>query len=334
MSQPPYSPYPQDPQSGQPQGYPPQQPGYQSPAPSSGGGYAPPPPPAPSSGGGYPPQSNDPFGGQPQYGQSQPQTYGQPQYGQEQPQTYGRPQYGQEQPQQYGQPQYGQEPPQYGQQPPQYGQQPPQFGGQPAPPFGAPPPKKKSSAGKIILIIAAVVLVLCGGGAAVAFFVAKDKVGDVVDAAKITVSEPVTLGGRDKVTDPTLTASVDQLDGEISKVPGATGSVAAAYGDVLKQDLVMVVAASSLTGSAESRFDEFTKGMSSSGMSASDMTDVDPGPLGGIAKCGETTASGVKTAICVWSDNGSIGMFAMLFKGKAELQKEFVTLRGEVEHKN
>jgi hypothetical protein len=38
-------------------------------------------------------------------------------------------------------------------------------------------------------------------------------------------------------------------------------------------------------------------------------------------------------AICVWSDNGSIGMFAMLFKDKAELEKEFVAMRGEVEQK-
>ena len=315
MSQPPYSPYPQEPYPGQPQGYPPQgnpqqQPGYPAPpAPSSGGGY---PPHAPSSGGGYPPPpSSDPYAPPGQYGQ-------QPQFGQQPPQFGGpaQPQYGAP-----GQPQYG---------PP--GQ--PQYGAPGQPQYGAPPPAKKSSAGKIILIIAAVVLVLCGGGAAVAFFVAKDKVEDVVDAATTSVSEPATLGGREKVTDPSLTASVDQLDGEIAKVPGATGSVAAAYGDVQDQDLVMVVAASSLSGSAESRFDEFTKGMASGGMAAEDMTDTDPGPLGGIAKCGETESAGVKTAICVWSDNGSIGMFAMLFKGKAELEKEFIGLRSEVEHKN
>ena len=64
---------------------------------------------------------------------------------------------------------------------------------------------------------------------------------------------------------------------------------------------------------------------------ATDLTDTDPGPLGGIAKCGDTESSGVPMALCVWSDNGSIGMFAMLFKNRADLEKEFITLRGEVE---
>jgi hypothetical protein len=158
-------------------------------------------------------------------------------------------------------------------------------------------------------------------------------VSQVVDATKISVVEPATLGGRAQVSEPAIQASVSQLDGELSKVPGATGSVAAAYGDVKKQDLVMVAAASSLSGSAESRFEEFTSGMNQGGMQVANLTDTDPGPLGGIAKCGDTGTSDVPMAICVWSDNGSIGMFAMLFKPKADLEKEFVALRGEVERR-
>jgi len=206
------------------------------------------------------------------------------------------------------------------------------------PPAGPPqfnaPPKKKNKALRIVLIVVAVIAVLCVGGIGVAFFAAKDKVAQVVDATKITVVEPETLGGRAKVTDPNLQASVSELDNELSKAPGATGSVGAAYGDLKKQDVVMVVAASSISGSAESRFKEFTTGMSQGGTKVNNFTDVDPGPLGGIAKCGDTKESGVPMAICVWSDNGSIGMFAMLFKEKADLQKEFVAMRGQVEQKS
>ena len=64
------------------------------------------------------------------------------------------------------------------------------------------------------------------------------------------------------------------------------------------------------------------------------MTDTDPGPLGGIAKCGDSDPSGVKMAVCVWSDNGSVGMIAMLFKGRPTLEKEFVSMRGEIEKKS
>ena len=237
-------------------------------------------------------------------------------------------------------PPYG-SPPQYDPESRQYrssAQYAPQQYGSPPPQYGAPaqfqaPPKKKPPALKIVLIAFTVMALLCVAGVGVTFFVARDKVSQVVDATKISVVEPATLGGRAQVSEPAIQASVSQLDSELSKVPGATGSVAAAYGDVKKQDLVMVAAASSLSGSAESRFEEFTSGMNQGGMQVANLTDTDPGPLGGIAKCGDTGTSDVPMAICVWSDNGSIGMFAMLFKPKADLEKEFVALRGEVERR-
>jgi hypothetical protein len=194
--------------------------------------------------------------------------------------------------------------------------------------------KKKSSGLKIVLIVAAVIAVLCVGGIGIAFFAAKDKVADVVDAAKISVVTPDTLAGREKVTDPTLTSSVSALDSELSKVPGATGSVGAVYGDVTERDLVMVAAASTISGTAQGRFDEFTQGMGQGGLEIKNLTDTAPGPLGGIARCGDSEAEDVPMAICVWSDNGSVGMIAMMFKKKADLEKEFVTMRGQIEQKS
>jgi hypothetical protein len=199
----------------------------------------------------------------------------------------------------------------------------------------APAPKKKSSALKIVLIVVGVVALLCVAGGVVAFVAAKDKVEQVVDAAKITVVEPATLGGRPKATDPTLQSSVSGLDGAMSNVPGATGSVGAIYGDLQNQDIVMVAAASSINGSAQDRFDQFSTGLSGAGgIKIDNLTDTDPGPLGGIAKCGDTQTGGIPMAVCVWSDNGSVGMLAMMFKEKADLEKEFVTLRGEIEKKS
>jgi hypothetical protein len=321
MSQPPSSPYPQEPYSGQPgsgapRGYPPpgvpQQPTYGSPPPQTYGSP------------------------QPQtYGSPQPQTYGSPQpqtYGSPQPQTYGSPEpqtYGSPQPQAYGTPQQpGYDVP---------GSYPPPDAFSPAggvnPQFWPPPVKKKSSALKIALIVVAVIAVLCVGGIGIAFVAAKDKVADVVDATKISVVTPETLGGREKVTDPTLTSSVSSLDSELGKVPGATGSVGAIYGDVAEQDLVMVAAAATISGSAQSRFDQFTQGMSSGGLDVKNLTDTPPGPLGGVARCGDSKTGGVPMAICVWSDNGCIGMIAMMFKQKAALEKEFVAMRGQIEQK-
>ncbi|MET8149920.1 DUF3824 domain-containing protein [Actinoplanes sp. NPDC049668] len=217
--------------------------------------------------------------------------------------------------------------------PPDQGAYPPPGGG--APVYGTPvaPAKKKSSALKIVLISIGVVLLLCIGGSVAIFFATKDKITEVVDASKITVVEPETLGGRAKTTDPSLQSSVEGLDGQMAKIPGATGSVGAVYGDPTEQDLVMIVAASSLNGSAQSRFDEFTSGLGLGGINVSTMTDTDPGPLGGIAKCGDSDTAGVPMAVCVWSDNGSVGMITMMFKKKADLEKEFVAMRGEIEQK-
>jgi hypothetical protein len=202
------------------------------------------------------------------------------------------------------------------------------------PPYGSAPPPKKKSALKIVLIVAAVIAVLCVAGIGIAVFAAKDKVEQVVDATKITVVEPQTLGGRDKASDPALQSSVEGLDSEMAKIPGSTGSVGAIYGDIQKQDIVMVAAASSINGSPQSRYDEFTEGLGQGGIKLQDLSDTDPGPLGGIAKCGDSNSSGVPMAVCVWSDNGSVGMIAMMFKGKADLEKEFVAMRGEIEKKS
>lgn len=234
-------------------------------------------------------------------------------------------------PQGYPPPGYSAPPPPPGP-PPGNGAQAPQYGAAQALPPGAPQPKK-SSALRIALIAAAVVAVLCVGGIGVAVFAARDTVKNVVEAASITVVEPATLAGREKITDPAVAGGLSSLDTELGKVPGATGSVSGLYGDVTKQDLVMVAAASSITGSPQERFDEFTNGMSTGGMQLSNLTDTDPGPLGGIAKCGDSSGGGAEMAICVWSDNGSIGMFAMMFKPKADLEKEFVSMRGQVEQK-
>jgi len=293
MSQPPYQPYPGEP------------------GPESGGGYQP-----PAAPGSYPPP------GQPSYQQpgQQPGQGGYPPPGGQYPPADqgGYPPPGGQYP-----------PPDQGAYPPPGGQYPP--GG--VPQYGMAPAPKKSSALKIVLIVVGVVALLCIAGGVATFFLAKDKVEEVVDGAKISVVEPETLGGRAKVSDPTLQSTVSGLDSEMAKIPGSTASVGGIYGDPAAQDLVMIAAASSISGSAQSRFDDFTAGLGQGGFTVEDMTDTEPGPLGGIAKCGDSETSGVSMAVCVWSDNGSVGMIAMMFKKKADLEKEFVTMRGEIEQK-
>ncbi len=208
--------------------------------------------------------------------------------------------------------------------------------GGPGSPFGAvPPAPKKRSAGKILLIVLAAVLVLCLGGAAIFAFAIKDEVKETVDAAKIRVVEPATLGGRPKVTDPNLQSASRALEAELNKsLPGATSAVGAFYGDPAKQDLVMVAAASGRNTDPAKTLDDTIAGARKSAVEIGEMSSVDPGPLGGEAKCGDAEANRVPIGFCIWSDKGSVGMILIYFKTGAEAQKELVTMRGQIEQKS
>jgi hypothetical protein len=315
MSQPPYSgqPYPDqpDPYSGQPNpdvptSVPPQ-PGF---------------PPAYGQQPGYPP---------PDYTQQQPQYAGQPQYGQ--------PQYGQPQP---GQPEYGQ---------PEYGQ----------PGYPPPAPPKKSKAVPIILVAVAVVLVLCVGGAAAIFIAARNKADDITNAAKnateptapaplptetpavdptkapagakISIVEPKTLGGRPKLTDPQFKALADELRSGLADVPDATSTVGALYGTPEKKDIVVIAGAAGPVENPKKELDGTFLGAGISGLKVSGITTVDPGPLGGAAKCGKADQNSVNLVLCGWADTGSVGWVIFFFKTISKAKAEFPKLRGQIEKK-
>jgi hypothetical protein len=219
------------------------------------------------------------------------------------------------------------------------------FGGQPpadqgfgsAPPadqgFGSAPAPKKRSVWKIVALVVVAVVVLCVGGIGTFVFVNRDKVKDAVDAAKIKVVEPASLGTRPKASDPDLDGSLDGALKEMKSQADVTGTAGAIYGDPKKLDILMLIAASSIGGSAQERYDGMVQGIGSDfGMTG--LKDVDPGPLGGIAKCGDGTVSTVPLGICMWADSGSFAMLVLFNKKGADLQKDFVSYRGQIEQKS
>ncbi|MGK5522160.1 hypothetical protein ACSNN9_22780 [Micromonospora sp. URMC 107] len=216
---------------------------------------------------------------------------------------------------------------------------PPQAGGYGPPPggvpYGGPPVARKSSAGRIVLISLAVVLVLCLGGAAIVAFAVKDEVKETVDATRIRVVAPATLAGRPKATDPTLQAGARQLEAELNKtIPGATSTVGGFYGTPADKDLVMIAAASGLNPDPARALEDTIRGARTSDVRLGEMSSVDPGPLGGEAKCGDAKAGDVPLGVCVWSDKGSVGMVIIYFKTGQQAHAEFATIRGQVEQKS
>ncbi|MGW3605279.1 hypothetical protein [Micromonospora sp. NPDC005161] len=227
-------------------------------------------------------------------------------------------------------------PAQQGFPPPQQGFPPAQQGqpwGDPSM-VGGPPPAKKSKVGRIVLIVLAVVLVLCLGGAAITWFAVKDEVGEVVDATNTRVVAPTTLAGRPKIDDPELQRLSDDLVAEMkSTVQNETSAVGAFYGNPAEEDLVMIAGTSGLMSDPKKELDTAVTGLSTE-LGVATMAAVEPGPLGGEARCGDGTTDGVPLGVCVWADKGSVGLVVMFFKSGAEAKAEFVTIRGQVEQRS
>jgi hypothetical protein len=288
-----------------------------------------------------PPGQPYPYGGQqPPYGGQQPPYGGQqPPYGEQQPPYGGPPQsppyggapqsppFGQPP---YGQPPYGQQPSPYDQPQPQYG--PPQQPGQPAygapqqpygtpqqpygapqPPYGAPdsappgmfpPPPKKRRVGRTLAIIGAslaVLLVLCCGGAY--FFGGRD----IIEEGNASLSTPETVAGLKKSTNPALQPLVQQTLTGLKKESGLDDTIAAFYEDPKNpQKLVMLVGGTKLFLRPGNELDNAFKGFNAEGGNIKNVTEVDPGKLGGEARCGTMEQAGVSAVLCAWADHGSL----------------------------
>jgi len=304
---------------------------------------------------------NQPYPGQPYPDQPPP---GPAWPGQAQPWS-APPASGQPYPGQPGQPYQGQPnpdvpssvPPQPGYPPqPAYVPQPsyPQPGyPQPGPPMqGYPPPKKKSKAVPITLVSVALVLVLCVGGGTAIYLAGRNTaegIADVIASAAptqptqeatteppptITIVEPRTLGGRPKVTDPKFAATADQLEKNLALLPAASQSVGAIYGTPAKQDLVVIVAASSYVGNPKAELDSAFTGRSVDELNLTGISSIPAGPLGGVAKCAKGSAGGTPLSMCAWADEGSSGWVFWYFTSLSKAKAEFVKIRGQVEKKS
>jgi hypothetical protein len=317
-----------------------------------------------------PPYGQQPSYGQPSYGQppeyGQQPSYGQPSYGQ--PPEYGQqPSYGQ-QPTYGDQPSYGQSP--YGQptqvqpgyaQPgyaqPDYGQAPSydppsyrtsDFGA--SAPYGRPPRKSRT----VLWISLGVVVVLAVGAAAIAVLYAAtngDKGNTGTTATGTTappstgasadpfakernasLSAPKKLAGLTKSTNKDLQKTADDLTDQMKgSVPGSRDTIAAFYEDPNDQTkLVMVAGVTSDLADPDAELDGTFRGLGTGGLPVDNIKKTDAGPLGGVAKCGTSTAAGTPVAVCAWADHGSVGMTFFYNRKVSESTALFLKIRSGV----
>ncbi|MEU1605953.1 hypothetical protein [Micromonospora matsumotoense] len=157
---------------------------------------------------------------------------------------------------------------------------------------------------------------------------------EVDDPGPIRLVTPTTLGGRSKSTDPELRRIADQMVRDMkSEVRNETGAVSAFYGSAARRNMVMMAGASGPVILPEQELEDAVKGLASS-LAVTKMSTIEPGPLGGVAKCGDGKASGIALGVCVWADHGSVGMIVMYFSSAAKAKSEFTSLRGQIEKRD
>jgi hypothetical protein len=183
----------------------------------------------------------------------------------------------------------------------------------------------------IILIIPIAVLVLAGLGVAAYVWTA-----DKIQAARTRVEAPTTLAGRPKITEAQLVAMVDQLAAQVKRgMPNATSTAVGLYGEPAELDVVVLAAVAGPVADPAKQLDQTFEGVRTAGLSASGITSVDPGPLGGEARCGNVSAGPVSVVLCAWADPGSLGLVGYYFEQNVdEVAAEFVRARGEVEKRD
>jgi len=210
----------------------------------------------------------------------------------------------------------------------------PGYPGQPGFPGAVAPPPKKSNAGKIILIIAIVLVVLCGGLVVGGYLIYRNS--GLADAANTHLTTPTSLGGRPKIQDPRLETLMQSAINDLkSDLINPKATVGALYGDPDTLDLLIVVAVQGTVTDPAGEIDGAFKQLATdSASTTSNVKNVDAGPLGGSAKCGDIEEGDAKLGLCAWADHGSIGAIFLYNKSAAALAADFVAMRGQIEQRD
>lgn len=148
----------------------------------------------------------------------------------------------------------------------------------------------------------------------------------------VTLELPMRLGSRtvlkDRVLVLTASAAATELKRQVSNPSDAIANV---YNGVSDADHAVVVsAAAGAVADPVAALDRlFTTLPRVTGI-----RQVDPGPLGGQARCGKGEYKGFKATVCAWADNISIGIVSFLSTGErnGDRSAEFVEVRGFLEH--
>ncbi len=166
------------------------------------------------------------------------------------------------------------------------------------------------------------VLLMAGAGGLYVF--ARPALGGTSEAAvAYTVSMPQEFAGLKLLTDADSKKTADDLKAQLQNDGiEITETFAEIYGDKpTPTKTIMVVGA---IGDVAAPASELGEAFTAVGpdMPVTNIRDVDPGSLGGDAKCAAATVEGQAMIVCAWADAGSLAMVVLMNMGDAAASED------------
>jgi hypothetical protein len=193
-----------------------------------------------------------------------------------------------------------------------------------------PPPARRVSPLRVVLASVLLGLVLCAGGGLLLAL-------PVLDQYPAAVSTPAELVGMHQLTDPRLNQIGTEMLGGLRSDAGLTATVGAFYLPTGAPATKAVFVAGGtglnldLTGPAHRMFTRMRR----DGATVTGEAPVDPGPMGGSARCASATSRDlpVPVGVCIWIDYGSFGVVLAFDRTVADTANLMVLVRPEVLHR-
>jgi hypothetical protein len=158
--------------------------------------------------------------------------------------------------------------------------------------------------------------------------------GDKGRSSPVQIVEPETLNGRHKLMDAQVEESLAAMERRVKDaIPGEETVVVARYGDPQAGDVVQILAVGRPTAEADRELNAMFQPLRDQGWTVSALEPVDPGPLGGIAKCAEVTTPSGGQSMCAWADAQSVGSVTFYPEKREEARREFVKIRELIERR-
>jgi hypothetical protein len=124
-----------------------------------------------------------------------------------------------------------------------------------------------------------------------------------------TLTTPEQVAGLRLTDDPTVIEFAAQLSATLTDAATFDDVVAAAYRDEAAPDrAVIFLGGTRLQIRPERELEAWFEGYRAGSGDLTGLAAVDPGPLGGHAKCGTSVLEGLEMAVCGWADYGSLGI--------------------------